>query len=73
MEDKLAGAAVVALPLAVVAWAVLWRRSRPVFWFALACIVVGTGYLTATGATTDIARALLGTRAAPAPAPAPAR
>lgn len=73
MIDKLAGPALVAVPLLVVAWVLLWRRSRPVFWFALALIVVGTGYLTATGATDDIARAVLGSKAPAAGAPAPAR
>lgn len=71
MVGKLSGAALVAVPLLLVAWAMLWRRSRPVFWFALALIVVGTGYLAATGATDDIARAFLGSKAPADPAAAP--
>ena len=55
----LAGAAILAIPAIIMAWAVLWRRQRPVFWFAVALIVVGVGYLTATGATEDIARHLV--------------
>ena len=55
----LAGAAILAIPAIIMAWAVLWRRQRPVFWFAVALIVVGVGYLTATGATEDIARRLV--------------
>ena len=55
MTPKIAGAAILAMPLLVVAWALLWRRNRPVFWFALALIAVGIGYLAATGATDDIA------------------
>lgn len=56
ISAKIAGALMLALPAVMAAWAVLWRRQRPIFWFALALIVVGTGYLAATGATDDIAR-----------------
>jgi len=56
---KVAGALLLGLPLIVVAWIALWRRLRPVFWFALALIVVAVGYLMATGATDDIARSVL--------------
>ncbi len=71
MIDKLIPAAIVFLPLALLAWLLL-RRTRPVMWFALACLGVATGYLTATGATDDIARMLLGAKS-PATSPAPAR
>jgi hypothetical protein len=37
----------------------LARRQRAVFWFACVLILVGTGYLAATGATDDIARRLI--------------
>ena len=37
----------------------LWRRQRPVLWFAVALILVGLGYLMATGATDDIARSIV--------------
>jgi drug/metabolite transporter (DMT)-like permease len=60
---KIAGAAILGVPLMVLAWAVLWRRQRPAFWFALALIVVGLGYLMATGATDDIARRIVPERA----------
>ena len=59
---KLAGAVIVGVPLIVLAWAALWRRQRPVFWFALALILVGLGYLMATGATDDIARSVVPAR-----------
>ena len=59
ITPKLAGAVILGLPLLVLAWAVLWRRNRPVFWFALALILVALGYLMATGATDDIARRLV--------------
>ena len=53
---EVAGAALLGGPLVLLAWAVLWRRQRPVFWFAMALILVGLGYLMASGATEDIAR-----------------
>jgi dipeptide/tripeptide permease len=53
---KVSGALIVSLPLVLAAYALLWRRLRSVFWFALALIAVGTGYLMATGATDDISR-----------------
>jgi len=56
MSAKLTGTLIVSLPLIVGAWAILWRRLRPVFWFALALIVVAMGYLMATD---DIARTWL--------------
>jgi hypothetical protein len=64
---KIAGAIILGIPLVLVAYGALWRRQRPVFWFALALIVVGLGYLMATGATDDIARSIL-----PAPVLQPA-
>ena len=55
MSPKIAGAIIAGVPLLAIAWALLWRRNRPVFWFALALIAVALGYLMATGATDDIA------------------
>jgi hypothetical protein len=56
---KIAGAVILGIPLILVAYAVLWRRQRPVFWFALALILMGLGYLMTTGATDDIARSIV--------------
>jgi dipeptide/tripeptide permease len=56
---KIAGAVVLGVPLIVSAWALLRRQPRPIFWFALALILVGLGYLMATGATDDIARSIV--------------
>jgi dipeptide/tripeptide permease len=64
---KIAGAIILGVPLTLVAYAALWRRQRPVFWFALALILVGLGYLMATGAADDIARSIV-----PAPVLQPA-
>ena len=64
---KLAGAVVVGIPAIILAWGFLWRRNRAVFWFALALIAVGTGYLAVTGATDDIANRLIPRLFTPAP------
>ncbi|MEZ5849981.1 MAG: hypothetical protein R3D68_04915 [Hyphomicrobiaceae bacterium] len=73
MTPKIAGALILAIPAIVVAWAVLWRRAKPVFWMAFAAILIGTGYLAATGATDPIGSLVLKeTPAVTAPAPAPA-
>jgi hypothetical protein len=60
MTPEIVGAFIVGLPAVVIATLLFWRRLRPVFWFALALIVVGIGYLVATGATADIARMVTG-------------
>ena len=67
LTPKLAGALILGLPLVVVAWLLLWRRVRPVFWFALVLIAVALGYLMATGATDDIANRLIPDLAGPPP------
>jgi hypothetical protein len=67
LTPKLAGAVIDGLPLLIVAWALLWRRTRPVFWFALALIAVALGYLMATGATDDIANRLIPDLVGPPP------
>lgn len=55
MKENVIGSMVFAVPAIAVAWLLLWRRYRPVFWSLLAMIVIATGYLNATGATRDIA------------------
>ncbi len=67
LSPKLAGALIVFLPLIILAYLFLWRRTRPVFWFAFALILVATGYLMATGATDDIARWLISDFVGPPP------
>lgn len=59
---KLAGAAILGIPLIVAARALLRRQPRPLLWFALALILVGLGYLMATGATDDVARSIVPAR-----------
>ncbi len=60
MRPEVIGALIVGLPALAIAILLFWRRVRPVFWFALALIVIGVGYLMATGATADIANMILG-------------
>lgn len=67
LSPKLAGAVMLGVPLVIAAWALLWRRHRPVFWFALALIAVALGYLMATGATDSIAEWLIPQISSPPP------
>jgi uncharacterized membrane protein len=71
MAPELLGALIVGIPALLIAYLAQWRRQRPVFWFALALIVVGVGYLAATGATADIANFLLDEAPMPVETPAP--
>jgi hypothetical protein len=47
------GLASIASPLLIIFW-FLFRRQRAIWWFACALLVVGLGYLAATGAAQDI-------------------
>jgi hypothetical protein len=71
MAPELLGGLVVGVPALIVAYLALWRRRRPVFWFALALIVVGVGYLAATGALADIGSFFLNETPMPVETPAP--
>ncbi len=70
MNATLLGSLILVVPAVIIAWALLWRRHRPVFWGTLALIAVGLGYLVATGAARDIGLQFGGT---PALTAAPAR
>jgi len=72
MSAKFVGVLILGIPLLALAWLLLWQRQRQVFFFALALILVGLGYLAATGATDDIAHAVLGTALDAPPAATPA-
>lgn len=84
MDNALiAGIATLGLPLLIVG--LLFRRSLAIFFFYVALVVVGIGYLTSTGAISDIGHFTLNTAGVkedtvpmvpppekmPAPAPAP--
>jgi hypothetical protein len=53
------GGLIIGIPALTIAFFALWRRQRAVFWFSVALILVGVGYLVATGAAADIARLIL--------------
>ena len=56
--SSLLGAALVVVTGVVIARLLFWRQ-RPVFWFVCALVLVGAGYLVATGAAEDIGGGLL--------------
>jgi len=60
MMSAVIGAIIIALPAVILAALLFWRSLRPVFWFVLALIVVGSGYLVATGAAADIGHLVVG-------------
>ncbi len=63
MSPQIVGTLILAVPALAAAWAALWRRHRPVFWFALVLILVGAGYLNATGAARDVGFRVVGAAA----------
>lgn len=71
MNADILGSLILAIPALAMAFAFLWRRQRPIFWFAAVMILLGVGYLNATGAAGDIGRRWAPVMVAPA-APVPA-
>ena len=69
MVELYAGVAALMLPPILIG-AVVLRRQMKMFWFLVALVTVGTGYLVSTGAAQDIGRTLLGGITAPARVPA---
>jgi hypothetical protein len=70
MLELYVGIAVLTLPILFVGYLLL-RRQLPIFWFLVALVICGTGYLVVTGAAVDVGRAVLakvgaGTSAVPA-------
>jgi hypothetical protein len=57
--NSLLGASLTVVIGVVIARLLFWRRQRPVFWFVCALVLVGAGYLLATGAAEDIGGGLL--------------
>ena len=55
------GSLMIALPAILLA-RIMFRRKRPIFYFALALIIVGTGYLATTKAPLMLARSVMGQR-----------
>lgn len=58
MNAVLMGWITLGVPLLLVGLWAFWRRYRPVFWMYLGALIVGLGYLTATGAMGDIGTAV---------------
>jgi dipeptide/tripeptide permease len=70
------GTVVLGMPAYVVLWLALRRQPRAIFLFGLALMLVGLGYLVASGATAAIGKRavdLVSGVSAPAGQPAPAR
>ena len=59
ISATLLGAVMLVVPLVILAWLFL-RRRRAVYLFSVVLILVGTGYLMATGATEEIGKLVLG-------------
>jgi dipeptide/tripeptide permease len=68
---SIVGALIVGLPALILALLLFWRKLRPVFWFALALIVIGLGYLASTGALSDIGNVFINETPIPVETPAP--
>ncbi|MBX9682731.1 MAG: hypothetical protein K2X41_02975 [Hyphomicrobium sp.] len=64
-ENILVGLAALGIPLLAAAYLML-RRHAPVFRMVVAMILLGLGYLTATGAISDIGATLMGQPIVPA-------
>jgi hypothetical protein len=59
MHPDSLGGFILGVPALLIAYFALWNRQRAVFFFAVALILVGVGYLVATGAAADIGRLVL--------------
>ena len=57
----LLGCIVMGVPAILLAW-IAFRRERAIFWFAVALIVVGLGYLATTPTPEGVAKVVLGKR-----------
>ena len=55
----LLGCLVMGLPAILLAW-IAFRREKAIFWFAVAVIVVGLGYLATTEAPIGVAKVVFG-------------
>lgn len=73
--NSLAGAVAIGIPGYIAMWVLLRKQARAIFLFGVVLLAVGVGYLSATGATADIGKRILGLISASAPvsAPAPAK
>lgn len=72
MDPTIIGALVVGIPALLIAYVAFWGRQRSIFWFVLALVVAGLGYLGSTGALADIANLILGSAPSQTPVITPA-
>jgi hypothetical protein len=68
MSSTIIAALIIGLPTLFIAYVAFWFRQRPIFWFVLALVVVGLGYLASTGALHEIGVNLIGEAETLAPA-----
>ena len=54
------GALAIALPTLFIAYVAFFWRRRPIFWFVVALLAVGLGYLASTGALREIGAVVVG-------------
>ena len=54
------GALIVGVPSLFLAYVFFFWRRRPIFWFVVALVVVGLGYLASTGALREFGIAIVG-------------
>jgi endonuclease/exonuclease/phosphatase (EEP) superfamily protein YafD len=54
------GALVLGVPALFIAYVALFWRRRPIFWFVVALVLVGLGYLASTGALREIGAVAVG-------------
>lgn len=60
MTPKLIGLLILGIPALIIGWAVLRQQRRPIFFFYLALLAIGLGYLAVTGAAEDVYKAVFG-------------
>ena len=60
ISPELVGAAVLVVPAILIAYIAFFWRRRPIFWFVVALVLVGAGYLYSTGALRDIGASIIG-------------
>ena len=54
------GALVLGVPAVFIAYVAFFWRRRPIFWFVVALVLVGLGYLGSTGALREIGALVVG-------------